>query len=134
MTFKIDRETAEAEFLRWCDTCRIDTDFDETTDEGSTRCTMRLRLVKAIQNGAFAVDESGVGFMSADVKGEKVEVRFKNQYGGILAVMDRKKEGQNQAKLNASLAALTGLPDATFAAMHSTDLKICHAVILLFLV
>lgn len=134
MTIQIDRETAENDFIRWCDRARIDTEFKESTEDGEARARARDRIIRAIEKGFFTVDDEGIGTLTADVKGAQTKITFSEFYTGAHVAMDRKKEGHNFAKLNASLSAMTKQSDVTFAQMHPTDAKICQAVALLFLV
>jgi hypothetical protein len=133
-TPRIDEETAKLEFIRWSENCRIEEVTDDDDDEGKARRTARDRIVGAIQKGLFVVDEAGYGKMTCDVDNKPVEVCFNRVYAGLYTAMDKKKDGQHIAKMNAALAALTGRPDTDFVKMHPADQKICQAVVNLFLV
>jgi len=134
MTDRIDKDTAELEFLRWAEKGRIEEVTDDDDDEGRARRTSKDRIVGAIQKGTFVVDDDGYGKMNCDINGTVVDVCFNRVYAGLYTAMDKKKDGQHMGKMNAALAALTGRPDTDFAKMHPADQKICQAVVNLFLV
>ena len=133
-SIEIGPKMALAEFERWAETARIDIEIDTSDEDAAGKRAGIAAVTKAIEKGRFIVEEDGIGWFMADVQKKQVKIEFKNFYNGAHAAMDRKKEGHNNAKLNASLSAVTGHPDVTFVSMHPADLKLCQAVALLFLV
>ena len=134
MEQKVGREVAEAEFERFVDT--MDLDVDETRMDGEDRTSYRdlkERILRAIEHGHLVVDEKGQPVYTPRAGTQAQPIIFHEPTGASFMAMDSKKKDQNVAKMYAVMADMTHLDAKVFASMAARDLKICQALVTLFL-
>lgn len=130
---KISREVAEAEFYRFCEAQRIDTDetdFSEEDLEGFNE--HKIRFIKAVMNGFMVVNDSAEAeFTALDANHC---VTFKKPKASSLMALDRCKKGQDTKSMFELMADMTGQPSGSvFTKMDLVDAKVCQSVAALFL-
>lgn len=127
---KVAAEVAESEFLRFCEAMDLDTEPKGDDEDLRSYMDCKRRIVGAIVDGRMVVDEHGQPVFSPSDGGG---ITFYEPDGSALLAMDQKKQNHNVAKSYAVLAAMTKQPAMRFAKMKNRDLKICQAVMALFL-
>lgn len=134
MEQKVAREVGEAEFDRFVGA--MDLDVDEARMDADDRKSfgeLRERLVRAIVEGHLVVDDKGQFVYTPRTGNQTDPITFREPTGASFMAMDTKKKDQNVAKMYAVMADITGLDIKTFSKMASRDLKVCQAIITLFL-
>ncbi len=131
-------EAAEAEFERFTDAWRIDTDMSGLDEEGAQSFhSTKRRLMVAIQRGVLTVDESGETLvLTLEFPNDNGVDRLtmKPATGAALKKWDRFKERQQVEKINATMGDVCKCSPAVFTQMDLRDLKTVQAVTTLFLV
>lgn len=126
-------EVAEQEFERFIDAMDLDGDVagmaeaDEKAFAGH-----RKIIVRAIGGGHLVVNENGEPVYTPRA-GVTEPITFFEPTGSSLMAMDSTREGKSMTKMFATMSDATRQTSARFAAMKMRDLKVCQAVILLFL-
>lgn len=131
---KIAVEVAEAEFDRFCDAMCIDNDpstLDDDDKQGFAQ--QRNRVVSAIIAGSLVIDEEGRPVYTPQRVADAEPVTFYEPTGATLMAMDRRKKGEDIAKLYAAMADIARTHPSTFAKMPMPDLRVCMAIATLFL-
>lgn len=133
---KVDRETANDEFVRFCEDWEIDCDESGMTqDDKIDFQSQKSKIVNAIMKGRMIYENECLKYTVSD-KSEKLagnEVTIKRPKGAAYMEMDRFKDREGVHKTYAVLAAMTGQPDSFFAKLDGIDLKPFMAVVTLFL-
>lgn len=131
---RVAREVAEAEFERFVET--MDLDVDESrmdTEDRKSFDELKERLLRAIETGLLVVDDKGQPVYTPRAGTHTQPITFHEPTGASFMAMDTKKKDQSVAKMYAVMADMTHLDQKVFAAMPARDLKICQAVVTLFL-
>ena len=128
----VAREVAEEEFERMVEAMDLDVDpqgmdEEERVDFGR----LKSRIVGAMVRGRLTVDQDGFPVYTPLSGGEPV--KFYEPTGATLMAQDKKKKGQDVAKMYAVMADMTQTSVQTFSKMPQRDLKVCMAVANLFL-
>lgn len=134
MDAKVGRDVAEAEFERFVES--MDLDVDPAHMDGEDRASfaqLKERILRAIEHGHLVVDEKGQPVYTPRAGGAVQSITFHEPTGASFMAMDSKKKDQNVAKMYAVMADMTHLDPKVFAAMAARDLKICQALVTLFL-
>ena len=126
---KVDRETAELDFLRFCEKNSIDID-DLDEDDTKSLEEHKSKIIKCICRGKIEVDEDGVAVYDY---GSEKPLMFKEPKGSSLLAMDRVKSGQDIKGMYNLMGDITGVAPATFTKMKMSDVKNCIAITSLFL-
>lgn len=126
----IDKETAEAEFERFCEMADLDLDEALDEEEKSTLENLRRTFVKAVMRGRLVINEKGEAEYTPEQGGV---ITFYEVRGETLLASDSVKQGKDIARMFAMLGAMTRQPPARFAKMPMRDFKVCKAVFLLFM-
>lgn len=124
-------EVAEAEFERFTEAMDLDVDpqgMDDEDKKGFIDC--RRKVVNAIVEGRLVIDEKGQPVFTPSEGGS---ITFREPRGSALMAMDSKKKGHDFSKLYATMAETTEQPITRFSKMANRDLKVCTAVMTLFL-
>lgn len=127
---KVATEVAEHEFVRFCEAMDLDTEPKGDDEDLRSYNETKRRIVDAICEGRLVVDEDGQPVFTPSDGGS---ITFYEPEGSSLLAMDQKKSGHNVGKSFAVLAAMTKQPAMRFSKMKNRDLKICQAVMVLFL-
>lgn len=133
MEQKVAREVAETEFDRFVEAMDLDTDESKMdSDDRKSFGELRERIVRAIEQGHLAIDDKGQPVYTPRA-GRTEPITFREPTGASFMAMDTKKKDQNVAKMYAVMADITGSDAKRFAQMSGRDLKICQAIVTLFL-
>lgn len=138
MANKVDKETAEQDFLRMCESRDVETDTEDWTDEDVKEFDeLRSVLVRAIQKGHLSVDEDGsptVQFRKPFTVGEKRYecMTFGEPMMSHFAAGDKYMKEQTKRSL-AIQAAMCGTSLAACESMGMADGKLAQKVVQLFL-
>ena len=132
---KIALEVAEQEFNRFASAMDLDINTEGmSADEKRDFTVQRDRLVKAVQSGALVVNDDGEPVFTPQRAGDDVKpITFHEPTGASYLAMDRKKVGEDMAKLFSTMADVTKTSSGIFSKMKNSDLKVCMAIITLFL-
>lgn len=131
---KIALEVAENEFDRFVDLMDLDVNTEGmSADDKRDFSLQRDRILRAIQNGFLTVNDDGCPIYTPQMKEDAKPITFYEPTGASYMAMDRKKVGEDMAKLFATMADMTKTSSGLFSKMKSRDLKICMAITTLFL-
>jgi hypothetical protein len=136
--YKIDRETAEAEFIRFCEENDLDCDMDGMTDEEKKDFKpIQDRFVKACMRGRVEVDGVNLKytiseFSTQDWRGKTYTI--KRPDGHAFIGMDGYKETQSVHRMNGFLSAMTGQEVSFFTKIDRADWLFFRDIATLFLV
>jgi hypothetical protein len=134
---KIDRETAESEFVRFCENNEIECDESQMNeDERDSFLDHKNRFLKACMNGRVEVDGTSIKytvskFSSENFRGETITISRPG--GQAFSVGDSFKDRENVKKLNGFMSAMTGKDVGYFNKIDIADYKFFNAVASLFL-
>lgn len=131
---KISVEMAEQEFDRFAEA--MDLDFDTSgmdADDVKGFEHNKSIITKAIQKGALIVDEDGQPVYTPQRTKDIKPIIFHEPTGASLMAMDGGKKTEDVKKLYHVMADVTKRDAKLFSSMKMADLKICMAVITLFL-
>ena len=132
--YKVAREVVEAEFNALCENVDIDNDVANMSDEDQKGFEeQKAKLVRAIMRGALTFNDDGLPVYAPQRSDIPNALTFHEQTGAHLMAMDRKKDGQNVAKLLSLMDAMTKSAPGTCSKLNAADLKTCMAIITLFL-
>ena len=134
---KIDKETAENEFTRFCDNNEIEHDeSDMDEDEIKTFKEIKERFLKACMAGRVEVDNTSVKYTISNFspEGFKGEVLTLKRPGGqAYSATDGYKEEKNISRLLAFMSAMTGKDIKYFSKIDASDWKFVSNIATLFL-
>jgi hypothetical protein len=127
----VAEDHAELEFNNFVEAMDLDLDIDDMDDDDLTAFTkQKKRIIKAIKKGHLVFNEDGEPVYTPyrPKTKHKDPITFHERTGASIMAMDRKKRGQDGAKLYAVLADMCKVPANTFASMAGEDIKICEAL------
>ena len=134
---KIDRETAESEFNRYCDNNRIEHDETALNDEEKeTFADIKKRFIETCMEGRVEADGTSLIYTVSDFspegfKGKKVTI--KRPGGNAFTAMDGFKDRENVHKLLGFMSSMTGQEIKFFSKIDISDWKFFNAMSSLFL-
>lgn len=131
---KISVEMAEQEFDRFAES--MDLDFDTTgmdAEDSKGFDHNKGIILKAIQKGALIIDDKGQPVYTPQRTDGAKAITFKEPTGASLMAMDGGKKTEDVKKLYHVMADVTETDAKVFSSMKMADLKVCMAVITLFL-
>lgn len=134
MPSKISVEMAGQEFDRFAEA--MDLDFDTSNmDQDDAKGFEHNKdiITKAIQKGALIIDEEGQPVYTPQRTKDVSPIVFHEPTGASLMAMDGGKKTEDVKKLYNVMADVTQREPKLFSSMKMADLKICMAVITLFL-
>lgn len=130
----INLETALVEFDRFVEAMDLDVHDASLSDEDKQDVSVHKDLiVKHIMRGSLVINDRGEPVFTPKRSDNRDPLTFYEPDGAALMEMDKKKSSQDVGKMFALLGALTKSTPATFARMKMKDLKVCQAVMTLFL-
>jgi hypothetical protein len=133
----IDRETAENEFITYCDNNGIEHDEkDMNEDEIKSFNDIKKQFVKACMAGRAEVEGTSIkytisNFSQDGFKGEVVVI--KRPSGHAFTAMDDCKDNQNVRRMLAFVSAMTGRDIKYFSKIDTMDWRFFQSIALLFL-
>lgn len=131
--YKVDQETATADFDRFTESMDLDVDPVGMDDEDKIDFERhRGKLIEALRVGSLVINDTGEPVFTPQ-RETGTPITFHEPRGSALMAMDRKKKNHDMGKLFATMAEMTGCNPGTFSKMRMPDLKICMAIVTLFL-
>lgn len=133
---KISFELAEHEFEKFAEAMDLDVDPVGMSDEDKVGLLEAKRVfVKAVQSGALIVDDEGQPVFTPQRPGSKVKdpITFYEPTGATLMEIDKAKSGADVSKTFKVLGNLTKTSTARFSGLMYSDLKVCTALMGLFM-
>lgn len=131
MSGAIALEVAEAEFERFAVKMRLDLDPSGLdSDDKKNLADAKRRFLTAMQQGLLIVDDAGQPVFTPE-QGEPIT--FYRPRGATLMAMDVKKAGHDITKGLAAMAEMTKQNIVRYHDMPMPDLRICQAIVALFL-
>jgi len=128
--FKLDLETAENEFDRFCENQRIDIDVDELEpDDLKAYEQHKRKIIKAIRKGLLVINDENQAVLTTDVH----TFVFKQPKGSALLAMDRAKKGEDMKSMYNLMADICQCAPAFFSKIDGVDVNVCLAITTLFL-
>jgi hypothetical protein len=134
---KIDRETAEAEFNRYCENNGIENDESAMNDEErDSFADIKKRFIDCCMEGRVEVDGTSVKyiiskFSDQGFSGETITIR--RPTGNAFSSMDSFKDRESIHKLHGYMSAMTGKDVKFFSKIDISDWKFFNAIASLFL-
>jgi hypothetical protein len=121
---KIDKKTAEAEFIAFCEANDIDCDTDGMTDEDKEDFEpIKKRFITACRQGRVTVDGGIITYTPSNFT--KAEFRYPVEIGRpdghAFMAMDGYKETQSIHKLHGFISAMTGQEIQYFSKIAGSD-------------
>ena len=130
---KVAAEVAESEFARFIEAMELDVDPKGWTDDDKQSFDeAKRKIVGAMELGLLVVDEEGRPVYTPRV-GNTSAITFYEPTGADLMAMDQAKKGASVSATWKVLAAMTKTDATRFSKMANRDLKVCQAVLALFL-
>ena len=131
----VNEETAILEFERFAESMCIEIDTSKMgLDDVESFEEQKVIIVKAICNNSLIITETGEPVYTPVRSENKNPITFYEPKGSTLAASDRRSKNQEYAKLYETMGALTKTHAGIFSKMSYSDLKICSALTILFLV
>jgi hypothetical protein len=135
--YKIDLETAEAEFMRYCESNDFETDDNAMGDEEKESFTdIKKRFIKCCREGRVEVDGMNLKYTVSKISPDGFAgdlVTIKRPGGNAFAGMDNFKDRESVHKLHGFMSAMTGKEVKYFSKIDIADWKFFQAVSSLFL-
>lgn len=136
--FTVDRQTAEEEFSRFCESWEID-DETATMDEEDTAAFEgnKAKFINAVMRGRLKLDDEKDCLIytfsqkSPERSGQDIEIR--RPKGSSYLETDNYKSEKGMHKTFAILASMTGQDPKFYAKVDGIDMKPLQAVMTLFL-
>lgn len=130
----VANEVAEAEFERFLEVMDLDFDAKGMDDEDRKGfLDSKQKFIRAIRRGSLVVNDRGEPVFTPVKDQSQRPITFHEPDGACMMARDQKKASHDVAKMYATLAAMTHEDAKRFARMPSRDLKVCEAILLLFL-
>lgn len=118
---KIAEEVAQADFLRMCETFRVDLDETSMTDaEKADLKSLRAEVVKDIRAGRLVI--SAEGFPTYNPVGQKPLV-FKKPTGATMMALETHPGEKNISNTMAALTDMTESSAGLFSKMEARDVQ-----------
>ena len=131
---KIDKETAELEFNRFIETMDLDMSLAGlSTEDKADLEDARGKVLTAIGRGSLVINDVGEPVFTPQGSGDVAPITFHEPTGASLMDMDKAKKSADIRKTYLILGNLSGLHMNAFSALKMRDLKVCLAVLTLFL-
>jgi len=131
---KVARDAAQADFDRFIEKMDLDVEPEGMDDEDLQAFKSAERVMsRAIRKGRLVVNAEGEPIYTPVMGASKDPIIFHEPKGSTYSAMDQKKKGHDISKMFASMAEMTQTSAVTFENMHGRDLKVCQAIVTLFL-
>ena len=134
---KIDKETAENEFIRFCDSNRIKHDESAMNDEElDTFKSIKDRFIENCMEGRVEVDGTSIKYTLSSFSGEGFRgevIKIIRPAGQAMTATDGMKDRDSVKKLHAFMSAITGKDIGYFSKIDISDWKFLNSIAQLFL-
>jgi hypothetical protein len=129
----IAKEVADSEFERFAESMDLNLEQSgwDAEDKKSFE-TVKATFVRAVMRGNLIVNDKGEPVFTPQLE-PRTPIVFHEPDGAAIMAMDLAKKGHDAAKTMNVLAAMTKEPPTRFSKMPNRDLKVCQAVMQLFL-
>lgn len=135
--YKIDRETALTEFIRYCDNNEFEYEESAMTEEEKESFSdIKKRFIKCCMEGRVEIDGTNLVYTVSKLSPEGYAgdtVTVKRPGGHAFTSMDNFKERESIHKLHGFMSAITGKEIKYFAKVDISDWKFLQAIASLFL-
>lgn len=130
---KVAPEVCETYFEQFVEAMDLDVDPVGMDDEDKTSFVNAKRvMIAAMMDGSLVINDDGEPVYTPK-KGHTDPITFHEPTGASYMAMDSKKKGHDVGKVYATMADITRCPATRFAKMANRDVKVCQAIIALFL-
>jgi hypothetical protein len=130
--YKVNKETADLEFIRICEANRIDHDTDEMTeDEVKSWKDIKDHIVQLIRVGTLIVSDDGKPIYTPP--GGARSFTFYPATGATFIALETYASGKNHSNMVAAMAELTRTDRGEFGKLPGKDFNACLRVFTLFL-
>lgn len=131
----INKVMAEQEFYRFAADMGLDIDPEGMDEEDKIGFEQqKRRIVNAIMRGSLTINDNGEPIYTPQHAGEDVNpIIFHEPTGASLMAMDKKGKTEDMRKLFSVMGEMTKTSAGLFSKMKMRDLKVCQAVVTLFL-
>jgi hypothetical protein len=130
--YKVNKETAEVEFIRICDANRIDHDTTEMSeDELKSWNDLKDQIVRLIKIGTLIVGDDGKPTYTPP--GGSKGYTFHPATGATFMALETYDGKKNAANLTAAMVELTHSDRGEFSKLPAKDFNACMRVLTLFL-
>lgn len=134
MEQKVAHDVALDEFNRFCDSMDIDNNTDAMTEEDAKSFEEpKGVIIRAIMEGSLLINDDGEPEYTPKNSPKVGNLTFREPNGADYMAMDRKKEGQNIAKMWTLAESVTKSSPGTIANLRNRDLKVVRAIMQLFM-
>lgn len=134
MEQKVAHDVALDEFNRFCDSMDIDNNTDAMTEEDAKSFEEpKGVIIRAIMEGSLLINDDGEPEYTPKNSPKVGNLTFREPNGADYMAMDRKKEGQNIAKMWTLAESVTKSAPGTIANLRNRDLKVVRAIMQLFM-
>lgn len=118
---RVDYETAAADFDRFAASARIRMDRARNTNTRRDLEDDRQRFIEEVMDGRITVDLDGIVTVRTDSE-DIPEVTFPRRVSALaMAAADKRKDGEDVAKMNAMIGAATGIAPGRIAKLEAPD-------------
>lgn len=133
MSQTVDRETAEQEFVRFCDMMDLDLEAEDMTEDDRASFTrQRETILAAIESGHVSVDDEGQPTIHLKKPvGEMSTLTLYEPTGSTFLARDKGK--QDVSKMYSMITDMAHVPPGSLAKLKNRDLKVIQAIAVLFL-
>lgn len=130
----VSKDVAEAEFARFIEANALLVETPGMSDEDrASFAEQKTRITRAMEQGALMINDQGEPVFTPQRTKDAEALTFHEPTGASLMAMDRRKRGEDIAKLYSTMADMTRTDAKVFSKMAMADLKVCMAVTALFL-
>lgn len=127
-------EVAENEFKRFTDAMDLKLDPDSMSRKDRTDFfALKQTILDALQSRHVTINDDGEPVLHPKSGDDKTPITFHEPTGGTFSSMDLVNEKHKVAQLRQLMASMTKQPVKRFNALKQRDLKVCDALLLLFL-
>ena len=131
---KVNKDVALAEFDRFTSAMDLDVaTVDMDQDDLKTFNEIKSKIVNAMIDDRLVINEKGEPVFTPTGMDESNALTFYEPTGAVLMSMDRRKEGQDMGKMFVLMSAMTKSTDSVFSTMPNRDIKVCSAIVAVFL-
>jgi len=131
---KIATEVAEQEFQRFLESMDLDVSPEGMDDDDRKSFEQaKRRFLAAVSSGNLVVNEKGEPVFTPRASEPSTPVTFYEPKGATLLAMDKGQKGHDMDKMFKVMAELTRENAPRFAKMAGRDIKVCLAIVGLYL-
>jgi len=134
---KIDKATAEQEFVSFCENNEIEHDESAMNDDEKVSFSaIKKRFLKACEAGRVEVDGTSIKYTISNFSPEGFKgnvITLKRPSGHAFAAMDGYKSDRDMARQIAFMSAMAGQETKYFSKIDGSDWKFIQDISTLFL-